>query len=131
MHGTRDGWKAELRERVEHRFWLKVLGITAFMWLFFVGYFHVLRHPSGPPTIMPTSPIVSGSLSLEWIIKSIEIDEDVDTIGGLAFVLAGHVPQAGETLLHESGWRIEITAGDARRATRLRLHPPVNAAVED
>ncbi len=52
------------------------------------------------------------------------IDEDVDTIGGLAFVLAGHVPQPGECLTHDSGWRIEITEGDTRRATRLRLHPP-------
>lgn len=59
-----------------------------------------------------------------------EIDEDVDTIGGLAFMLAGHVPQPGETLVHASGWRIEVTEGDARRATRVRLHPPVDAQVE-
>jgi CBS domain containing-hemolysin-like protein len=59
-----------------------------------------------------------------------EIDEDVDTIGGLAFVLAGHVPQPGETLTHASGWRIEVIAGDARRATRVRLHPPVATHVE-
>jgi magnesium and cobalt transporter len=60
-----------------------------------------------------------------------EIDEDVDTIGGLAFVLAGHVLQPGETVTHDSGWRIEVTAGDARRATRLRLHPPVMAKIEE
>ena len=54
-----------------------------------------------------------------------EIDEDVDTICGLTFMLAGHVPQPGEMLLHDSGWRIEVTEGDARRATRLRLHPPI------
>ena len=54
-----------------------------------------------------------------------DIDEDVDTIGGLAFVIAGHVPQPGETVTHSSGWRIEVTDGDARRATRLRLHPPI------
>ena len=59
-----------------------------------------------------------------------EIDEDVDTIGGLAFVLAGHVPQPGETLTHASGWRIEVTGGDTRRATRVRLHPPVSVQVE-
>jgi CBS domain containing-hemolysin-like protein len=53
-----------------------------------------------------------------------EVEEDVDTLGGLAFVLAGHVPQVGETVIHPSGWRIEVTAGDARRATRLLLHPP-------
>jgi magnesium and cobalt transporter len=58
------------------------------------------------------------------------VDEDVDTIGGLAFVLAGHVPQPGETLQHASGWRIEIVDGDARRATRVRLHPPVETRVE-
>lgn len=60
-----------------------------------------------------------------------EIDEDVDTIGGLAFVLAGHVPQPGECLEHSSGWRIEVTEGDARRATRVRLHPPVHARYEE
>jgi magnesium and cobalt transporter len=27
-------------------------------------------------------------------------------------------------LNHPSGWRIEVTEGDARRATRVRLHPP-------
>ena len=58
-----------------------------------------------------------------------EVDEDVDTLGGLAFVLAGHVPQPGEILDHNSGWRIEITEGDTRRATRLRLHPPHKAAL--
>lgn len=57
-----------------------------------------------------------------------DVDEDVDTIGGLAFVLAGHVPQPGECLTHASGWRIEVTEGDARRATRLRLHPPSAAS---
>ena len=57
--------------------------------------------------------------------KLSEVDGDVDTLGGLAFVIAGQVPQAGETLLHdESGWKIEIIAGDERRVTRVRLHRP-------
>lgn len=54
-----------------------------------------------------------------------ETDDDVDTIGGLAAVLAGHVPEPGEVILHPRGWRLEILAGDARRVDRLRLHPPV------
>ena len=53
-----------------------------------------------------------------------EIEEDVDTLGGLAFVLAGRVPAAGETLEHPSGWRLEVTDADTRRVRRLRLHPP-------
>ena len=52
------------------------------------------------------------------------VDEDVDTLGGLAFVLAGRVPQAGEILEHPSGWRLEVTDADARRVARLRLHAP-------
>lgn len=53
-----------------------------------------------------------------------EIDEDVDTIGGLCFVLAGHIPTVGERLQHPSGWVLEITEADDRRVTKLRLHPP-------
>lgn len=57
-----------------------------------------------------------------------EVEEDVDTLGGLAFVIAGHVPQMGEILLHDqSGWRLEVLVADARRVKRLRLHPPGKA----
>jgi CBS domain containing-hemolysin-like protein len=53
-----------------------------------------------------------------------EIDTDVDTIGGLAAVLAGHVPQPGDCIDHPSGWRLEVIDADERRIDRLRLHPP-------
>ena len=53
-----------------------------------------------------------------------EVEEAVDTLGGLAFVLAEQVPPVGVMLSHDSGWRIEVTAGNERRVSRLRLHPP-------
>jgi CBS domain containing-hemolysin-like protein len=53
-----------------------------------------------------------------------EVEEAVDTLGGLAFVLAEAVPQVGAVLEHSSGWRIEVTAGDETHVTRLRLHAP-------
>jgi len=53
-----------------------------------------------------------------------EVEEAVDTLGGLAFVLAEAVPQVGTVLEHSSGWRIEVTAGDETHVKRLRLHPP-------
>ncbi|WP_447764418.1 hemolysin family protein [Sphingopyxis panaciterrae] len=59
-----------------------------------------------------------------------EVEEDVDTLGGLAAVLAGHVPEVGEILLHPSGWRIEVTEADERRVHHLRLHPPVEVDLE-
>ncbi len=60
-----------------------------------------------------------------------EIAEDVDTLGGLAFVLAGQVPPVGAVLAHDSGWQVEVIAGDEKRVTRLRLHPPATAETED
>jgi CBS domain containing-hemolysin-like protein len=59
------------------------------------------------------------------------VEEDVDTLGGLAFVLAGRVPEAGETLDHPSGWRLEVVDADTRRVRRLRLHPPQPAQADD
>lgn len=54
-----------------------------------------------------------------------EIDSDVETLGGLAFVIAGKVPHVGDRLTHvESGWQLEILEADPKRVTRLRLHPP-------
>ncbi|MEQ5788565.1 HlyC/CorC family transporter [Erythrobacter sp. NFXS35] len=53
-----------------------------------------------------------------------EVEEAVDTLGGLAFVLAEAVPPVGTVLEHASGWRIEVTAGDETHVKRLRLHPP-------
>ncbi|HWK42358.1 MAG TPA: hemolysin family protein [Croceibacterium sp.] len=53
-----------------------------------------------------------------------EVEEAVDTLGGLAFVLAEQVPPVGAVLHHPSGWCIEVTAGDQTHVTRLRLHPP-------
>jgi CBS domain containing-hemolysin-like protein len=57
------------------------------------------------------------------------VEEDVDTLGGLAFVLAGRIPQPGEIVEHPSGWKLEVTDGDTRRVKRLRLHAPEESAV--
>jgi CBS domain containing-hemolysin-like protein len=54
-----------------------------------------------------------------------EVEEDVDTLGGLAFVIAGVVPEEGDMLLHEaSGWRLEIVERDEKRVIRIRLYAP-------
>ena len=56
------------------------------------------------------------------------VEEDVDTLGGLAFMLAEAVPSPGAMLHHASGWKLEVIAGDEKRVTRLRLHPPPPAS---
>ena len=49
------------------------------------------------------------------------IDEDVDTLGGLVFVLLGRVPVRGEVIPHPAGLDIEVLDADPRRVKRLRL----------
>ncbi|MCC5989643.1 MAG: rRNA maturation RNase YbeY [Pararhodobacter sp.] len=51
-------------------------------------------------------------------------DEDVDTLGGLVFVLLGRVPVRGEVILHPAGYEIEVLDADPRRVRRLRLRLP-------
>jgi CBS domain containing-hemolysin-like protein len=51
-------------------------------------------------------------------------DDEVDTLGGLVFLLTGHIPAKGESVLHASGWRLEAIDSDPRRIVRVRLHAP-------
>ena len=51
-----------------------------------------------------------------------EIDaEEVDTLGGLVFMLAGHVPARGEVIQHPDGPEFEVVDADPRRIKRLRV----------
>jgi CBS domain containing-hemolysin-like protein len=51
-------------------------------------------------------------------------DDEVDTVGGLTFLLAGGILQPGSSVVHPSGWRLESVDADARRIKRVRLHAP-------
>ena len=51
-------------------------------------------------------------------------DEEIDTVGGLVFLLAGRVPARGEVIAHPSGVEIEVLDADPRRIKRLRLRLP-------
>ncbi len=48
-------------------------------------------------------------------------DEDVDTMGGLVYLLLGRVPARGEVIGHPAGHEIEVTDADPRRVKRVRL----------
>jgi hemolysin (HlyC) family protein len=51
-------------------------------------------------------------------------DEEVDTLGGLVFSLAGSVPDIGEVIRHDSGYRFEVVDADPRRILKVRIYPP-------
>ncbi len=54
-------------------------------------------------------------------------EDDIDTLGGLAFLLAGRILPPGESVEHPSGWRLESVQADSKRVIRLRLHAPEEA----
>ena len=59
-----------------------------------------------------------------------EIDEkEVETLGGLVFMLSGHVPARGEIIPHPDGPEFEVVDADPRRIKRLRVRMPTAADV--
>ena len=50
--------------------------------------------------------------------------EEIDTFGGLVFMLAGRVPVRGEIVPHPHGMEFEIVEADPRRVKKLRLRLP-------
>ncbi len=64
-------------------------------------------------------------------IDSEDVDE-IDTLGGLVFILAGRVPVRGEVIAHPAGWDFEVLDADLRRVKRLRLRrAPARAVARD
>ena len=68
-------------------------------------------------------------IELEELAKAVDArlvweEDEVDTLGGLVFLLAGHIPAKGECVEHPSGWTLEAVDSDPRKILRVRLHAP-------
>ena len=68
-------------------------------------------------------------IELEELAKAVDArlvweEDEVDTLGCLVFLLAGHIPAKGECVEHPSGWRLEAVDSDPRKILRVRLHAP-------
>ena len=50
-----------------------------------------------------------------------DLEDDIDTLGGLIVSLVERVPQRGELISHPSGLDFEVTDADPRRIKRLRI----------
>jgi len=75
-----------------------------------------------------TAPLDEIEAALGLRLRSEEGDDEIDTIGGLAVVRAGHMPGRGEVVVLAGGTEIEIVDADARRLRCLRLRLPGTAA---
>ena len=72
-------------------------------------------------------PIEDLEKHLQRELISEEQEEDIDTLGGLVFSIAGRIPARGELVRHPSGIEFEVLEADPRRIKKLRIHVPTEA----
>lgn len=70
-------------------------------------------------------PIADLEDTLGMRLADAETLEEVDTLGGLVFMLAGRVPALGECVDHPAGWRFRVIDGDQRMVKRLAVEQVV------
>ena len=60
--------------------------------------------------------------NIEFIVSN--ENEDIDTLGGLIFSIAGRVPQRGEIIEHDSGTTFEIRDADPMKIKSVKVSTP-------
>ena len=83
-----------------------------------------LQEKPGQWLIQARAPLEDVEAETGLRLASDEEDEEIDTLGGLIFMLTGRVPVRGEVIPHESGAEFEIVDADPRRLKRVRLRLP-------
>jgi CBS domain containing-hemolysin-like protein len=76
------------------------------------------------------TPIAELEKHLGLELASEEQEEDIDTLGGLVFSIAGRIPARGELVRHPSGVEFEVLEADPRRIKKLRIHLPPASETE-
>ncbi|HLZ66368.1 MAG TPA: hemolysin family protein [Aliidongia sp.] len=94
---------------------------------------HILERADGSLIVDARTPIEELETALETRLLLPDAEEEVDTAGGLIFMLAGHVPLRGERIEHPAGFVFEVVDADQRRVRRLRVRraPKVEPAGDD
>ena len=70
------------------------------------------------------TPVEDLEKHLKIDLVSDEQEEDIDTLGGVVFSIAGRIPARGELVAHPSGIEFEVLDADPRRIKKLRVHVP-------
>lgn len=74
--------------------------------------------------VQSRAPLAEFEARIDMKLAAPEEDEEVETLGGLVFMLVGRVPARGEVIRHESGAEFEVIDADPRRIKRLRVRLP-------
>lgn len=81
----------------------------------------LLQEKPGQWMIQARAPLEDIEAETGLVLTTGEEGDEVDTLGGLIFMLAGRVPVRGEVITHESGAEFDILDADLRRIKRVRL----------
>lgn len=84
------------------------------------------KHGDGSWTVGARTPLEDLEEAMGKSLFSAEEHDEVDTLGGLVFTIAGRVPSRGELLAHpDSGLEFEVLDADPRHIKRLRIRSPL------
>jgi magnesium and cobalt transporter len=84
----------------------------------------MIERPDGAVDLDARLPIEAFEARFGPVLTDEEREQDIDTVGGLVFSLAGRVPVRGEVLKHPSGLDMRVLEADPRRIRRLRVRRP-------
>lgn len=87
----------------------------------------VIPRPGGVFEADGRAPLEKLEAAIGEDLASEELDEEIDTVGGLVSALAGRVPQRGEVIEHPGGYEIQVLDSDPRRVKRVRFKPVAKA----
>lgn len=89
----------------------------------------VIPRPGGVFEVDARAPLEKLEAAIGHDLAPGELDEEIDTVGGLVSALAGRVPQRGEVISHPGGYEIQVLDSDARRVKRVRFKPTAKVEV--
>ncbi|MCH4022671.1 MAG: hemolysin family protein [Acetobacter sp.] len=84
----------------------------------------IAERPDGSFDIDARCPIEDFEARLGPVLTTGEQEAEIETVGGLVFRLAGHVPTRGEVFTHENGFIFRVLDADARHIRKVRVRPP-------
>lgn len=87
----------------------------------------IVPRPGGIYDVDARAPLEKLEQAMGADLAPPDLDEEIDTVGGLVSALAGRVPQRGEVIAHPGGFEIQVTDADPRRVKRVRFRPATPA----
>lgn len=88
----------------------------------------IVPRPGGVYDVDARAPLEKLEHAMGAELTPPDLDEEIDTVGGLVSALAGRVPQRGEVIDHPAGFEIQVTDADPRRVKRVRFRPAATPA---